>query len=62
MIHNTSIKNDGRCLAYNVSKYEENRSRFEEIMAAEIRIPSQSDEFWISLSMLKVKFRNYTFF
>ena len=55
MAHNTSVGNDGRCLALNVSKYEQNRSRFKEIMAVEIRVPPPKDKFWMLLSMLKVK-------
>ena len=53
--HNTAVKNGGRCLAYNVSKYEQSQSRFKEIMAAEERASPPKEECWISLSMLKVK-------
>ena len=52
MIHNTSVRNGGRCLAYNASKYEQNWFRFKEIMAAEIRVSSPKD--WILLCRLKV--------
>ena len=48
--HNTSIRNGGRCLAYNVSKYGQNRFRFNEIMAAEIRVPTPKHKYWILLS------------
>ena len=53
--HNTSIRNNTKCLVYNVSKYEQNGFRFKEIMAAVIREPPPKDEDWILLSTLKVK-------
>ena len=53
MTHNTSIRNGGNCIGYNVSKYEQNRFRFKEIMAAKIRVSPPKDKYWILLSMLK---------
>ena len=44
--HNTSIRNGGRCLAYNVSKYEQNRFRFKKIMSAQIRVAPPKGEYW----------------
>ena len=55
MIHITSIKNGGKFLVYNVSKYEQNRSKCKEIIDAEERAPPLKDKFYICFSMLEVK-------
>ena len=52
--HNTSVRNSGRCLAYLVSKYEQNLFKFKEIMATEISISPLKEVCRILLMSLKI--------